>query len=28
MVLEAEGVRFAPDGTIDLERYGWRPRRR
>jgi methylated-DNA-protein-cysteine methyltransferase related protein len=27
-LLESEGVRFAPDGTIDLKRYGWRPRRR
>ena len=25
-LLEAEGVRFRPDGTIDLDRYGWRPR--
>lgn len=25
-VLEAEGVRFERDGTIDLARYGWRPR--
>jgi methylated-DNA-protein-cysteine methyltransferase related protein len=23
-LLEAEGVRFGPDGCIDLERYGWR----
>jgi len=26
-MLEAEGVRFARDGTIDLARHGWRPRR-
>jgi methylated-DNA-protein-cysteine methyltransferase-like protein len=26
-MLEAEGVRFARDGSIDLARYGWRPRR-
>jgi methylated-DNA-protein-cysteine methyltransferase-like protein len=26
-MLEAEGVRFGKDGTIDLERYGWRPSR-
>ena len=25
-MLEAEGVRFASDGCIDLERHGWRPR--
>ena len=25
-MLEAEGVAFARDGTIDLARYGWRPR--
>lgn len=24
-MLEAEGVRFTKDGTIDLERYGWSP---
>lgn len=24
-MLEAEGVRFRADGTIDLTRYGWRP---
>jgi len=24
-ILEKEGVRFAPDGTIDLTRYGWIP---
>jgi methylated-DNA-protein-cysteine methyltransferase related protein len=24
--LEAEGIRFRRDGTIDLERYQWRPR--
>jgi methylated-DNA-protein-cysteine methyltransferase related protein len=27
-LLEAEGVRFGGDGTIDLERHGWRPRAR
>lgn len=27
-MLEAEGVRFRADGTIDLERYRWRPRGR
>ena len=27
-LLEAEGVRFRRDGTIDLERYGWRGARR
>jgi methylated-DNA-protein-cysteine methyltransferase related protein len=26
-MLEAEGVRFGPDGTIDLARYGWEPPR-
>jgi methylated-DNA-protein-cysteine methyltransferase related protein len=26
-MLEAEGVPFGPDGTIDLVRHGWRPRR-
>ena len=26
--LEAEGVRFRSDGTIDLAVYGWRPRGR
>jgi methylated-DNA-protein-cysteine methyltransferase-like protein len=26
-MLEAEGVRFGPDGRIDLGRHGWRPRR-
>lgn len=26
--LEAEGVRFGADGRIDLQAYGWRPRRR
>lgn len=26
-LLEAEGVHFGRDGRIDLERYGWRPRR-
>jgi methylated-DNA-protein-cysteine methyltransferase-like protein len=25
-MLESEGVRFDPEGRIDLERYGWRPR--
>jgi len=25
-MLEAEGVAFGRDGTIDLARYGWRPR--
>ena len=24
-LLEAEGVRFREDGTLDLERYRWRP---
>jgi methylated-DNA-protein-cysteine methyltransferase related protein len=24
-MLESEGVRFDKDGTIELERYGWRP---
>ena len=24
-LLEAEGVRFRRDGTVDLRRYGWRP---
>ena len=27
-ILESEGVRFERDGTIDLSRYGWRPRAR
>jgi methylated-DNA-protein-cysteine methyltransferase-like protein len=27
-MLEAEGVVFHPNGTIDLERYRWQPRRR
>ena len=27
-MLEAEGVRFDARGRVDLERYGWRPRRR
>ena len=27
-LLEAEGVRFGSDGLIDLERYGFRPRKR
>lgn len=26
--LEAEGVRFGPDGRIDLARHQWRPRQR
>lgn len=26
-LLEAEGVEFRADGTLDLERYRWRPRR-
>lgn len=26
-MLEAEGVRFDEDGTIDLKRHGWRPSR-
>jgi len=26
-LLESEGVRFQPDGALDLERYGWLPRR-
>lgn len=26
-MLEAEGVHFRADGTIDLERYAWTPRR-
>jgi methylated-DNA-protein-cysteine methyltransferase-like protein len=25
-ILESEGVTFEADGTIDLARYGWRPR--
>jgi alkylated DNA nucleotide flippase Atl1 len=25
-MLESEGVAFERDGTIDLERFGWRPR--
>jgi methylated-DNA-protein-cysteine methyltransferase-like protein len=25
-MLEAEGVRFGDDGTIELDRYRWRPR--
>jgi methylated-DNA-protein-cysteine methyltransferase related protein len=24
-LLEAEGVRFDPDGTVDLEKYRWHP---
>ncbi len=24
-LLEAEGIRFGPDGRIPLNRYGWRP---
>ena len=27
-LLEREGVRFDPSGRADLERFGWRPRRR
>jgi methylated-DNA-protein-cysteine methyltransferase-like protein len=27
-MLEEEGVRFSPSGTIDLTRYGWRRRLR
>ena len=27
-MLEAEGIRFERDGTIDLDEYGWRPRPR
>jgi methylated-DNA-protein-cysteine methyltransferase-like protein len=23
--LESEGIRFGPGGTVDLEKYGWRP---
>src|SRR5262245_51802057 len=26
-LLEKEGVRFGPDGRIDLDRYRWHPRR-
>lgn len=26
-MLEAEGIRFEHDGLIDLDAYGWRPRR-
>jgi methylated-DNA-protein-cysteine methyltransferase-like protein len=26
-LLEGEGVEFGPDGTMDLERYRWQPRR-
>lgn len=26
-MLEAEGIRFSRQGTIDLERHGWRPSR-
>jgi methylated-DNA-protein-cysteine methyltransferase-like protein len=25
-LLRAEGVRFRKDGTVDLKKYGWRPR--
>jgi methylated-DNA-protein-cysteine methyltransferase-like protein len=28
ILLEEEGVRFAPSGRIDLDRYRWRPRGR
>ena len=24
LLLEAEGIAFSPDGTVDLERYGWK----
>ena len=27
-ILEAEGVVFTASGRVDLERFGWRPRRR
>jgi len=27
-LLEAEGITFRADGTLDLERYRWQPRRR
>ncbi len=27
-ILEAEGIVFGGNGRVDLERYGWRPRRR
>ena len=27
-ILESEGVVFGSSGRVDLERYGWRPRRR
>lgn len=27
-LLEGEGVKFRPGGTLDLERYRWTPRRR
>ena len=27
-ILESEGVVFGPSGRIDLDRYGWQPRRR
>jgi methylated-DNA-protein-cysteine methyltransferase-like protein len=27
-MLEAEGVRFRKDGTVDLAAYQWKPRRR
>jgi methylated-DNA-protein-cysteine methyltransferase-like protein len=26
-MLEAEGVRFSVDGTVDLARFGWKPRK-
>lgn len=26
-MLESEGVRFERDGSIDLDEFGWRPRR-
>ena len=25
LILEAEGIDFAPDGHVDLKRYGWDP---
>ena len=27
-LLEKEGIAFGPDGRVDLERHGWRPRGR
>ena len=27
-LLEAEGVRFSPNGVIDMKRYQWKPRKR